>query len=340
MFKLFKKPTTHKILSSNNIDNYIKEIVIPRLNLSENSSLQIDEIKVGSNTKLFQLSKSETEKLIIKFYPVKGGKSKGTEHNFLTNLLLDNNIDVPKILLFDSSRKTIEKYNFEVVIEEFINGKHISMNDLKISNISNQISNILKKLHQLRSPILGKPWGNEVIKGRATDFFYEQIKTHFKIINKYLKKLANNQIDEYFSFFSQRSKSISNISNFDLTHNDISPENIMINSDGKIYLIDFGSMSYFFLENDLISVWLKLCEKDENLFNEFLEMYFRDETASNNFQRFQSNRQFFISYYFLQKSSSNTQKSIRVKRKSKQELEIFHKQAENFWNQFLESIKY
>lgn len=340
MLRLFKKLTTREILDIHNIHKYITEIAAPQLSLPSDILSHLSEIKVGSNTKLFLLQKSESEKYIIKFFPVRSDIRKGTEQYILNSLLLKHSINVPKIIFFDSNKTTIKKYNFEVIVEEYIDGRHITTEDLNTPKTVEQIAAILKKMHSIKTRYFGKPWIQTNVIKNTSLYFKMQIKKFLKKIDTHYRHLSKTEINNYFSFFMNhlQSTNIFSFSFYELTHNDFSPENILINSERKIYLIDFGAMAYFFFESDLVNVWLHISREDEKLFNTIIDRYFENEEEEKR-RRFETNRQFFLAYYYLQKAAANSKKSRRIHRKSGEVLEDFRSQAEFYWGKFLETVK-
>lgn len=334
IFRKLRKLSSEEILTEENIIKYIKQNLSDKFTLPSDIAQNLFEVPLGSNTKIIILQISDSEKYILRIYPLKGNKKRACYHYYLAKLLMENDISVPKIILFDESKQTEKQYQFEVIVEEFINGRPLVREDLLDEKILLQVNDILKKQHSIKSSVFGRTWMPRLKEQTTREYFEDSLKVNINKINEYLMKLPEEEIKKIKAFFEPFITEIEKIEEFELSHNDFTSENLLLDQSGKVVLIDFGAMSYFFFENDLINLFLYICQEDESVFLRILDKYFDgNEEKRKRFFRFQ---EYFLAYYFLEKTATNSRKSSRFHRKPQEELDKFKRLAQQNWTRFNE----
>lgn len=159
------------------------------------------------------------------------------------------------------------------MIIEYIDGRAITRNDLKNPDIIRILAKLIRNLHNYKG---------EFIQYRPQSARAEK---------DYNKALSNDIAfpmvftELYKEYIQEGQKMLLQKKDIVLCHSDLSPENIMISNDNKIYIIDFTAASWDYRYNDLgyFALLNGLNEKQKQL---LLSEYFDNKIDSHNLENF------------------------------------------------------
>ena len=185
-------------------------------------------------------------------------KSVHTKEAFISNsaylfeknydLLTSYNIRVPKIYHIDLSKT---KFPFEYALAQYIEGgeleslMHTSQVDIPL--IMRDLKDNIRKLHSIKSSRVG-----DLKYTRGEDFSCKEYtkqsldKALMYLFQNYepVSKLKRELID----ISNQLYNHIKERKDYSLIHFELGPNHVMVDKEGKTYLIDFEGMKYFDLE--------------------------------------------------------------------------------------------
>ena len=250
----------------------------------------------------------------------------------LHEVLTSGGIPVPRLLFVDDSRATLRKYGFSVLAEEFLDGQSVA--DLPPEARAAPmlaLADVLARLHAIRGPAAGTPWeGDPAALGRLEHaeaaLWLERVRLlDFGVSRRRSRRLA--------AWFVEQFRSLGR-AEFPLTHGDPHGANLVLASDGKVYLLDFALAKHWFPQVDLViaTYWLERYAPGRG--GEFLARYFAASapdpalTAAH----YGATRPLFLAWFFLHMASSRCRRARKQKDAQEPGWEPLAAEARELWD--------
>lgn len=257
------------------------------------TDLHITETSLGNRNKIYYVTTDEGNRLVFKGYQ----KKERLKNALISGrFLARNDINVPRILFSDTSRKTYDRFGFYCTCEEKIDA--VSMADCEWAGeyIPN-IAQFYAGLHSLRS----SRWGKFISLKK-----YGLINTYDKNITKRLNLLSGNsgrlsvsEKNKCLHWFNSTRDQVKKIKLFSLCHGDVNKKNILVNSSGTVYIIDNEAVRYQPYVLEYYRLYYILCENNAELQKRFAHHY-RSACPPTRLHELETCGSFFSCYVILE----------------------------------------
>ncbi|MFH1822889.1 MAG: homoserine kinase [Patescibacteria group bacterium] len=245
-----------------NQNDNIKEFLKDNYNLD---IIKVEHLKSGVMNDNYLIIDKDKNKYIFRIYNYKAKEEVTFEIDILNYL---NNTDFPNpiVLVAANQEAVLEFNNKPVIIYKFIPGDFIKNITPELLYQTGQVSGKLHKLLQNFQPKINKPtWDPEDLKKLAENNREEMIRRKFPRAEE-LMDFVQTELAKY-NFPESLPKGI--------THQDIKPENIIVDNNLITGIVDFDNSYYGQLLHDITTTIIWTCFKDEKLNNDLLAAFLK-----------------------------------------------------------------
>jgi len=316
-------------MSDNKLKKYINKYIILALKKADNNLPNSKQFESGSEpeklgikdwaiqtparesiTKIFYLSLNGKNQYVVKFHR----KRKSLNRTVLNiEHFLKHKQNVPDIIYFDNSLRTRFALGYYISVESFVEGKHLDEVDLT-SDIISSFAVELAKVHSVKRCYpglvnckyhcnLSNCWLNivndriKLMKRRGIGFDLSEL----QIIKSYFKNEANSFKDRVVC---------------ELTHHDLYPDNIIIDSNNSIWFIDTMRAWYGIYAWDLTEILYLIELRDIGLKRQFEDVYFKN-VAHITREDYNIHKRFFEAWLHFRAACAAARRMARGKTRSK-----------------------
>ncbi|MFH1427414.1 MAG: homoserine kinase, partial [Patescibacteria group bacterium] len=243
-----------------NNENGIKIFLRDNYNLD---IIKVEHLKSGVMNDNYLVEDIEENRYIFRVYNYKKIEEVKFEIEILNYL---NNTDFPNPIVLVAANKdaVLEFNNKPAIIYKFIPGDFIKNITPELLFQTGQMSGKLHKvLHDYQPKIYKPTWDPEDLKRLADNNREEIIKRNFPRAEE-LMDFVQTELAKY-NFPESLPKGI--------THQDIKPENIIVDNNLITGIVDFDNSYYGQLLHDITTTIIWTCFKDEKLNNDLLTAF-------------------------------------------------------------------
>jgi len=257
----------------------------------------------------------------------------------LRQLLHRHDIPVPRILFVDDSKSTLERYGFWAAAEEYLNGQigtELPCEARVAATLS--FSGVLARLHAIRHDAPGKPWEGGVLS--VERHVKREAAVRLERIRSLDPGLDRRRSRKLAAWFVEQFRALHR-TEFLLTHGDAHAANLVVTSEGKIHLIDFAAMRYWFPEADLVVATSWLGRFAPAQVPRFLDRYFGANASSPALTReaYRASLSLFLAWMYLRMAASRGRRARRSRERGGPERQQIAADARRFWTRAESSIR-
>ncbi len=283
-------------------------------------------------------------------------KAKSFEHASVSRLLRNAGISVPKMIYFDTGSHTLGRYGFDIVVEEYIAGRHVELSDFQSmepdentpehsANVLQQLAKILEALHGCMSPVSGRPWrsgARRFSNNSSVESTQAVCETREQVLMERVKQcdwLKTEQADlsRLSQHFEQARSRIDCGGSYRLIHGDLQAMNLMLRvSDEQMTLIDFGTVRYDYWPWDFVVFHNGSAQENARITADLLALY-KAESKHWDLDFFESCWSYMAPWYHLEKTASSIRKYKRGRGDKKNGTD-FQTRARHHFKRALEAL--
>ncbi|MBN1866589.1 aminoglycoside phosphotransferase family protein [Candidatus Sumerlaeota bacterium] len=280
------------------------------------------------------------------------GKDKSREHAEVSRLLDRAGVIVPRVEHCDSTYLTLGRHGFEVVVEEWIEGRHPSADDLGSadSEILESIAKVVAALHSLQARRSGTPWRR---RGRGRDFIRETFVARCEEALSLIERSDptgsdSSSIAAVRGHLAERQATLDPGPPYSLVHGDVQAGNLVVPSGGagavsgtpRIVLIDFGTVHYGLWPWDIVGFHNGCARREIEITRRFAKAYLKSRPEADP-ERLRRAWDYLHPFYHVEKCAAALRKYRRARegKRSDRAPEALLRRASDQWRLAVEAVR-
>ena len=313
------------------VDEYCRRHLRERLGANPKAVLSFSQMAKGHNTILRGVNVEGVGPLVLRFFPLRRDlRTKAAEHQAVHKLLLELGLPVAPFYFRDNSPETIKLLTAEVTAEKFLEGRRLAPEDLASPNapLFAPLLDLVVALHQRRSDSFGRPFAQDSENSSPSEWYTARAGHYIARLSKD-KFISSRDASRWKTFFASKASALSNRPHFSLIHGDLQPANLIVDPQGKLWIIDFGTVRYDHFAIDLLQLQIALFGGAPGTFKAFLDRYF-EKLGESLREYFDADGPILAAFLALEKAYSHCTKTSKVQRGKRREhgdTEVFHRSA-------------
>ncbi|HUT25385.1 MAG TPA: aminoglycoside phosphotransferase family protein [Sumerlaeia bacterium] len=293
----------------------------------------------GSNPIVRKIERDSAEPLVARCFPRTLGKEKSREHGVVSQLLRKAGLDVPRLVFADSSLRTLGRHGFDVVVEEWVGGRHPEPGDFDPADSPylEKMADILSRLHDESAPRPGRPWRRRRARAPFLDDFFVARERQALHALRESDCVAPEEAEwrAVKGILEDRRPELDCGAPYALVHGDLQARNLLIRSDGSdsIALLDFGTAHYGLWPWDFVGFFNGSAGRNAQRTRRLLDLYLRKRPAAR-VEHFRALWPYLRVWYHLDKAAAAVRKRRRALggRPPEGDPEFFARRAAKHWS--------
>jgi len=273
------------------IEQFIKQKLLIELGFPQ-KNFSLEATNLGIHNHVFFLDVEGEPQLVVK-----GIAKKELFKNLIhcANHLVQHNIRIPKILYAYEDRGFFKRKRLHIICEERINGK-TAFELASPRMLLPEIARFFSHMHSVKRNVWGK-----INQGKGAGLYeYLMNKTikNLQQLQRHDQTFASSLSPSIASWMKSKKALIQQISSFSLSHGDPNPGNVMISSDGQVYLLDVGHIRYLPRAIDYYTLMIHFCQDNQDHVALLEANYFTDMPSEER-EEFTASHLFFKMYVLV-----------------------------------------
>lgn len=248
---------------------------------AESGGFSMENYNFGSCTEVRRIVPASGKPMVARCFPRRRGRKKGPEYAHISKVFSGGGVNVPDLVFSDSSNRTLGRYGFDVVVEEWVDGRYLRKEDLCADGFAllDRLAETLARMHSNMHPRPGRPWLFSLSRENFLTRMYED-REDWALRNIRKSELiapSEGDLCAVKDFFNRQRAAIYETGPYCLVHGDMQSFNILLTGDERAPLvpIDLSNAHYGLWPWDLVPLFCSALGKDPKLLDRLLEIYRR-----------------------------------------------------------------
>lgn len=233
---------------------------------------KITQLTAGSYNTVFEVELDNGQRVVVRIFRSKRWPEDG-KLEWISNKLTEFQIPTAKILYSSRDDKYFPK---GFMVQEFIDGEivqNVAGKKITYADYYSQLGLLMSHVHKIQLPqfgYIGHGTGNHA---SLLNYIDRDIDMFFGRIEPIMDKIALD-IEVFKEKIFEGLEAISQLSHV-LTHNDLSPNNVMLDSKGELVLIDWDNAVSHVWINDfgVMTYWMRYRHQNESEREEYIRLF-------------------------------------------------------------------
>jgi len=257
------------------------------------------------------------------------GSERGAAHEHVNRRLAGRGLCVPAI----HCRRTFPfprgRADVEILLEDYVEGRMIDESMRHDEGLRRALARTLLDLHADTSERPGRPWLREDAAADPVEAALAKAPEWLGRIARQLPEAGPSQTARCLAWLCGAARERVRPAACVFMHGDFCADNLLVTPDGRIALVDLGTMAYGCLEIDIVTAYFGFFER--TWWERFCEAYFAGRPERR--ARFEANAPLFFALHFLRKAASRAvrRRKLREKREER-EAESYREECKRFWD--------
>lgn len=294
--------------------------------VADNNDYELVSIPTWMGTSKFFL-KTKKEDMVVRCYPFT--KRRASKRFISASRLIELNGFplIPKVIYFDFTFKTLFRYGLSVIVVKKVEGDGYE----KFRGDREVLLNIaqgLASLNEIQSQRRGEIWNSH--KKNFYLYLMKKMRTSLAKIDRYLMRSGDRK-KVIFEWFRKWCKKLGNSKEFNLSHPNFTPDDIIIDNTKKVYFLDLDDVLFGTFGFDMTWALFNFFDNEEER-GLFKNTYFKllPEHYKKHWDSFEN---FYYAWYCLDEAAGYARKAARKKKKDYSSYLKFHQKAINLWQE-------
>jgi aminoglycoside phosphotransferase (APT) family kinase protein len=324
-------------------EEYLRAEMLPRLECPE---ARITPVGGGANPVVRRIEPADGTPLAARCFARRMGKEKSFEHVEVSNLLYAAGVDIPEFEYSDASRETVGRYGFDVVVEEWVEGRHPMPEDFVAEDapLLDAAAALLGKMHAVTASAPGRPWEKRLAGAPFLDYFFTGREQGVleRLAGCDFLEVSAEQRRAVGEFLDRRRPALDPGPPYALVHGDFQCPNLVVRQAGEkaggLALIDFGTVHYGLWPWDFVGFHVGAAGRDAAITRRLLERYLPLNPAASA-EYFARAWPYLLAWHDLEKAAAAVRKHERALRKGAgRDPEAHRRSAAEHWRLALAAI--
>ena len=303
-------------------NRYLQRELLPQLECP-NAQTTLQEHK--TNPMVCRIEREQGPPLAARCFTRCMGREWSREHTEVSELVRGAGVDVPQLILCDTSLRTLGRYGFDVVVEEWLDGSHPEPRNFTApdSPLLKQAARMMASLHRQTVDQAGMPWSKRYADNPYVEQFFFVPEDQFlqAIAECEFLKADPAEIAQVRLFFDKHREILDPGPPYSLVHGDFTKSNLVLHSlresdhgtsaKESLALIDFGTVHYGLWPRDFVKFFMSCAGGDMETMHRLLILYVaeRPEASLDYFHR---SWPYLLVWHFVKKTATGIRKHQRA----------------------------
>ncbi len=324
-------------------DAYLSERFIPGGRFEGGA---VERLDLGLSTETRIITGPSGEAAIARCFPRRRRREKGPEFVHISTLLSGLGVDIPALVFNDSSNLTLGRYGFDVVVEEWVDGRPPTRADFTADDsvLLERLAAMLANMHDETSGRIGRPWLKYNPKKNYLKEYYEDREAWAlrNIERSDLIPSSEGELREIRGFFDRHRGAIYEGGPYSLVHGDVHPLNLIVTGDERrpLVLIDIGTVRYDLWPWDFVPLHIAVFEEDLSLTKKLLALY-REKRGLRDLDYFHHAWPYLYVWFHVRSAGASVRKYGRnlKGKKTRSSLELSERKIREGYQKALEGVR-
>jgi aminoglycoside phosphotransferase (APT) family kinase protein len=331
-------------------DLYLQRELLPRLDCPNANCTLLER---RSNRLVCRVERENDSTLVARCFTRRMGKEWSREHAEVSELVRATGVDVPRLALCDTSLRTLGRYGFDVVVEEWLEGRHPEHREFTApdSPLLKQAAQVLARLHRQTADQTGTPWSKRRAGAPFLEQYYMSRETQYlqTIEECEFLKADPAEIAHVRALFDKHRENLDPGPPYSLVHSDFQKNNLVLRSlrerekgtraTESLALIDFGAMHYGLWPRDFVPFLTGCAGSDMETLRRLLTLYTAERPEASP-DYFHQAWPYLLVWHLVKKTAATIRKHQRIVdgREKSADPDFFRQRVVDRWRRVREAI--